>query len=126
WEFLLVVIALEHLEIFHQLLPFIRLDGYYIVTDLTGVPDLFTRVKPILKSLVPWRRSDPRVTELKPWTRVAATLWVLIVIPVILFNLAMLAYGFPRIAATAWDSGAKQLARLGTVDVLQAVLIIVQ
>ena len=38
-----VVIALSHLEMLEQLLPFVRFDGYFIVGDLIGVPDLFTR-----------------------------------------------------------------------------------
>src|SRR5437764_4958224 len=41
FEPLLILIPLQHLEILHQFLPFIRLDGYYIVSDLAGVPDMF-------------------------------------------------------------------------------------
>lgn len=104
FEPLLVVIAVQHLEIVHQLLPFVRLDGYYIVADLTGVPDLFSRLRPILASLVPFRKADKRVTELKWWARAVATVWVLAVVPLLLFNLAILAVTFPRILATAWDS----------------------
>ena len=33
-----------------QLLPFVRFDGYFILSDLVGVPDLFARVAPILRS----------------------------------------------------------------------------
>ena len=36
YEPLLVVIALQNIEIVHQFLPFLRLDGYYVVADLTG------------------------------------------------------------------------------------------
>ena len=32
----------------HQLLPFVRMDGYHILSDLVGVPDLFARIKPTL------------------------------------------------------------------------------
>ena len=46
----------QHLQIIQQLLPFLRLDGYYILSDLTGVPDMFARIKPTLKSLVPGKR----------------------------------------------------------------------
>ena len=38
---LLLVIAATHLEMLEQLLPFVRFDGYFILTDLAGVPDLF-------------------------------------------------------------------------------------
>ena len=45
-EILLLVIALTHLEMLEQLLPFVRFDGYFILSDLVGVPDLFARVPP--------------------------------------------------------------------------------
>ena len=48
-EILLLVIAITHLEMLEQLLPFVRFDGYFILSDLIGVPDLFARVVPILK-----------------------------------------------------------------------------
>jgi hypothetical protein len=34
-----------------QLLPLLRFDGYYVLTDLTGVPDILSRIKPIFRSL---------------------------------------------------------------------------
>jgi putative peptide zinc metalloprotease protein len=104
YEPLLLIIPLQHLEIIHQFLPFIRLDGYYIVSDMTGVPDMFSRIKPTLKSLIPFRRTDDRVTELKPWVRGAVTLYVLTVIPLLLFMFGMMTINAPRIFATAWDS----------------------
>ena len=38
---------ITHLEMLEQLLPFVRFDGYFILSDLAGVPDLFARVVPI-------------------------------------------------------------------------------
>src|SRR5947208_2892783 len=87
WEPLLLLIVVEHFEIVHQLLPVIRLDGYYIVADMTGVPDLFNRIKPILASMVPGRRSDQRVVVLKRWVRWAVTAWVFIVVPLLALQL---------------------------------------
>ena len=57
FEPLLLVIPLQHIEILHQFLPFVRLDGYYIISDLTGVPDMFARIKPTLASFVPWKQT---------------------------------------------------------------------
>ena len=108
FEPLLVLVVVQHIEIAHQLLPVVRLDGYYIVADLTGVPDLFNRIGPILRSLVPGRKPDERVTVLKRWVRIAVTAWVLIVVPLLLFQLLMLLMHLPRILGTAWDSGSKQ------------------
>ena len=104
YEPLLLIIPFQHLEIIHQLLPFIRLDGYYIVSDLTGVPDMFARIKPTLKSLIPWKKAGDEVTALKPWVRVAVTAYVLTVVPLLLFMFGLMLINAPRIFSTAYDS----------------------
>src|SRR5437764_2033342 len=104
YEPLLLIIPFQHLEIMHQFLPFIRLDGYYIVSDLTGVPDMFARIKPTLASLLPWKKASDRVTELKPWVRVVVTAYVLTVVPLLLFMFGMMLINAPRIFSTAYDS----------------------
>jgi putative peptide zinc metalloprotease protein len=108
FEPLLLLVVIQHLEIVHQLLPVVRLDGYYIVADLTGVPDLFARIGPILRSMVPWRASDEKVTVLKPWVRAAVTAWVMIVVPLLIFELFVVLMHLPRILGTAWDSAGDQ------------------
>ncbi len=113
FEPLLLIVPLQHMEIVHQFLPFIRLDGYYIVADLTGVPDMFSRIRPTLTSLLPWKEADPRVTELKPWVRVAVTVYVLAVVPLLLFLFALTVINVPRILSTAWDSFLVQWDKLG-------------
>ncbi|WP_162233261.1 hypothetical protein, partial [Protofrankia coriariae] len=47
---LAVIVLLVHLEAFQQLVPVVRLDGYYILSDLAGVPDLFARIGPVLST----------------------------------------------------------------------------
>ena len=108
WDALLVMIPLQLLQMAHQLLPFVRLDGYLILSDLTGVPDLFARIKPTLRSMLPGREGDERTHALKRWVRVVVTVWVLAVIPVLLLGLVMMAMTLPRLAATAWDSAGLQ------------------
>jgi putative peptide zinc metalloprotease protein len=108
-EAVLLLVIVQHFEIVHQLLPVVRLDGYYIVADLTGVPDLFARIRPILSSLAPWKRADERVTVLKRWVRVAVTVWVLVVVPLLVLQLLMVLIHLPRIVGTAVDSGTKQV-----------------
>ena len=49
----LLLVVLLHVEMVQQLLPLVRLDGYFILADLTGVPDLFARVGPVLRGLLP-------------------------------------------------------------------------
>jgi putative peptide zinc metalloprotease protein len=83
---LLVAIVLLHIGTATQFMPVIRLDGYYILSDLIGVPDLFSRLGPVLTSMIPGRATHPRVLELKPWVRRTITLWVVIAVPVLLFK----------------------------------------
>lgn len=129
-ESLLLVIVVQHLEMVHQLIPVVRLDGYYILSDLVGVPDLFSRIRPILRSLLPFKKPDPRVTELKRWVRFAVGAWVLIVIPLLALNIVMLLSQFPRILSTAWDSASQRSdVFVGSVDrgdALSAVASVVQ
>jgi putative peptide zinc metalloprotease protein len=115
FEPLLAIVLVQHIEMVHQLLPFLRLDGYYIVADLTGVPDMFARVRPVLGSLLPWhwRHPDARVQELKLWARAAVTAWVLLTVPILLYLYGMLVVNLPRILATAWDSGRRQAGDIG-------------
>ena len=109
WDPLLVVVPLQLLQMLRQLLPFVRLDGYHILADLTGVPDLFARIKPIMRSFLPGRhRHDERVAGLKRWVRVVVTIWVLTVVPLLTFALIMMALTLPRLLSTAWDSLQRQ------------------
>lgn len=107
FEPLLLLAVIQHFEIAHQLLPIVRLDGYYIIADATGVPDLFARIRPILTSMVPGRKPDEQVRVLKPWVRVAVTAWVLVVVPLLVFQLVIVLLHLPRILGTAWDSASE-------------------
>jgi putative peptide zinc metalloprotease protein len=112
WEPLLILIPLQHFQILQQFLPFLRLDGYYILSDLVGVPDLFARIKPTLKSAVPGQETEDAAAQLKGWVRVVTTLWVLLLIPVLAFTFGMMIFNLPRMIATAWDSFFVQLDKV--------------
>ena len=107
-EALLLLIPIQLLQMLRQLLPFVRFDGYHILADITGVPDLFAHMKPTLLAMLPWRRRNLPRQALKPWARAVVTTWVLIVIPVLIFSLITMVRVLPRVAATAWDSLARQ------------------
>ena len=107
-ELLLVVIAFTHLEMLEQLLPFVRFDGYYILSDLVGVPDLFARVLPILKSALPRGRRDPRVTGLRRRARILVTGWVACVIPLLALSLGYMLLHLPAINRALWRSASWQ------------------
>jgi putative peptide zinc metalloprotease protein len=136
FEALVLVILGQHLIVLQQMIPALRFDGYYVLSDMTGVPDILGRIKPILASLIPGREPGPRVTELKPWARRAVTTYVVLLVPVLLGLLVVLVMVAPRIFATAYDSfglqtdrvadaisdGAVALATLGVLQVLLLLL----
>ncbi|HEX2178996.1 MAG TPA: hypothetical protein VHL54_05675, partial [Actinomycetota bacterium] len=68
-------VVAQFLIIVQQLLPFLRLDGYYLVSDLTGVPDLFGHLQPALRNLLPGRAVDPSFAGLRSGVRRAVTVW---------------------------------------------------
>jgi putative peptide zinc metalloprotease protein len=111
-EVLLLVIAITHLEMLEQLLPFVRFDGYFILSDLVGVPDLFARVVPVVRSsLSRWpgasgRRRDPRATGLRRGARIVITVWVLCVIPLLAFTLGYLVVYLPEVNRALWHSAS--------------------
>lgn len=124
FDALLLVVVTQVLQMVRQLLPLVRFDGYHILADATGVPDLFQRIKPTLLSLVPWRRRDPEAQVLKPWARAVVTAWVLITVPLLLFSLVLMVLSLPRLLGTAWDSAQKQYAMFNSAltggDILDA------
>ncbi len=104
FEPILLLVILQTFAIVQQAMPFLRLDGYYIVSDLTGVPDILSRIRPVLASLLPWREADDRVTELKPWVRIVVTGYIIVLVPVLAGLLVLMLVHAPRMFATAYDS----------------------
>src|ERR1019366_1288138 len=117
----LPAVALIHMEILQQLLPSLRLDGYFILADAIGVPDLFRRIAPILRSLIPGRPADPRVQGLKRAPRVILTAWVLFVVPMLGVELTLIVVHGPGLIRTfARSLGAQVdilIAQSGRADV---------
>jgi putative peptide zinc metalloprotease protein len=107
-QLLLLVIAVTHLEMLEQLMPFVRFDGYFILSDLIGVPDLFARVVPIVKSALPGGRRDPRVTGLQRRAQIVVTAWVLCVIPLLALGLGYLVLHLPAADRVLWRSASLQ------------------
>ena len=113
-EFLLLVVFFIVLQIVHQSLPFVRLDGYWTLADLTGMPDLFSQMGPFLRSLLPipgWR--GRKLPPIKFWVKLVFILYILITIPLLLFLAFLMITRAPSVLATAWTSFLEQAARLG-------------
>jgi putative peptide zinc metalloprotease protein len=105
-EVLLLVIAFTHLEMLEQLLPFVRFDGYFILSDLIGVPDLFARIVPVRRNVTARGHRDPRVTGLRRRARIAVTAWVACVIPLLAFSIGSLLLYLPALNRALWHSAS--------------------
>jgi putative peptide zinc metalloprotease protein len=86
-----------------QMLPFVRFDGYFILSDLIGVPDLFARVGPVLGTIFA-RGRHTRVAALRRPARRMITAWVLCVIPVLAFAIGSLLLYLPAFNRSLWLS----------------------
>ena len=102
YEPILVALLYVNLEILQQLLPTMRFDGYYIMSDLAGIPDLFKYIKPILRRTLLRRPPDALLRDLKRWPQVFVAFWVLAVFPVMILQLSLIAVRVPDLISLAW------------------------
>jgi putative peptide zinc metalloprotease protein len=100
-------VVLIHITMIQQMLPVVRLDGYYVLSDLVGVPDLFGRIKPLVTGLIPGR-SDPHVDQLHASARRIVTAWVLISVPVLVFGFGLFIWHLPKLGRDTYHSAQLQ------------------
>ena len=113
WDAILLIIATQVLQMLRQLAPLVRFDGYHVLADITGVPDLYHRIKPTLLGLLPGRWKSAEASVLRPWARAVVTAWVLIVVPVLLATTVLMVLALPRLIGTAVASLGDQAELLG-------------
>lgn len=108
WDAVLLLVATQILQMLRQLLPLVRFDGYHVLADVTGIPDLFHWIAPTLTGLLPWHWKDPEPRRLKPWARAVITAWVLAVVPMLALALVTLVLTLPRMLGTAWSAAGER------------------
>ncbi|MGI8854682.1 MAG: hypothetical protein ACR2JW_02940, partial [Thermomicrobiales bacterium] len=115
-SFLLLGVLLIDVDIIHQCLPFVRLDGYWTLADITGIPDFFSYMGPFLRSVLPIKKKegDEKLPEFKRWVKVLFALYIIVTIPILAFLLFEMLKNVPRILATAWDSFHQQGSALSS------------
>ncbi|HEX2251461.1 MAG TPA: hypothetical protein VHH32_14030, partial [Gemmatimonadales bacterium] len=110
-EFLFLVVVLINIDIIYQLLPFVRLDGYWAFADLTGIPDPLSQMGPFLRSM---RGSQggagPRLPPLKRWVKVAFVIYSALTIPVLALLLYLMITRLPMVLGRLWSSLQQQAA----------------
>lgn len=83
-----------------QLVPFLRFDGYYVVCDVVGVPDLFGQL----------RRRRPLTRR----ARVVVTVWGVVTVAALVAAAAMTAWRGPSFVRSTWNAFELQALALGT------------
>jgi putative peptide zinc metalloprotease protein len=101
WEALLLLVATQVLQMVQQLLPLFRFDGYHLLADLAGVPDLYHRIRPTLVGLLPHLWNLPENKVLTRRARAIITLWVLVTVPMMVLMLLGLVAAVPRLVGSA-------------------------
>jgi len=122
-EALLLAAVAINLEVIRQSLPFLRLDGYWTLTDLAGVPDFLSMVGPWLRSALPlpWWRGQ-RLPPLRRWVAGVFAGYLAITIPLLALMLYHLLRAMPATAeATGRAAGQQAAALLAAVEAGQPV-----
>jgi putative peptide zinc metalloprotease protein len=89
-----------------QLMPFARFDGYFILSDLVGVPDLFGHVVPVLRGGRSSGPQDQGTAGLHRHARTVITGWVLCVIPLLTLIFGYLLLHLPATLRDLWHSAS--------------------
>jgi putative peptide zinc metalloprotease protein len=130
FEPLLAAVVAEHFLILDQLMPWVRFDGYYVVTDLTGVPDILARVRPALQSLIPGRPRHPEISALRPAARRLLFAYLASLVLFVAVALAALVMQGPALFAAGWDSIPGHLDALRTAvhmwDLPMGIVVLIQ
>lgn len=115
FEPLLLAVVLIDLEAVRQLLPFGRLDGYWVLADLTGIPDPISQIAPFLRRAVSNDRlPGSRLPPLRPWVGRIFVAYIALAVPVLAVFVVFLLSRVPDLVGLAWDALRLQAAQLAT------------
>ena len=115
FEALLLAVLLIDIEAIRQLLPFGRLDGYWVLADLTGIPDPLSQMSPFVRRALPQDRvQGPRLPQLRPWVSRIFAVYIALALPVIGIVIVFLLFRLPVLVGLLWDALRLQVAQLAT------------
>ena len=130
-EMLLFSLFLIDLEILEQFIPFIRLDGYWLVCDLTGIPDLFSQMVPFLRSLLPppfeailnkttnRPATGQKLPEMKTWVKAVFCAYIVVTVPILVYVFARMILSLPDLVSQAETGVRVQIELLRQIDVVR-------
>jgi putative peptide zinc metalloprotease protein len=106
----LVLIMLIDIEVGRQFLPIGRLDGYWALADITGVPDFFSRLVPFVASLLPLPVPDSmKLPELTSRAKKAFLAYIVLVLLGSGIFFGYVLTHLPRLLETAGNAFSSQL-----------------
>ena len=112
-EFLLLVVLIIDIDIARQSLPFVRYDGYWLLSDLIGMPDLLSYMGAFLRRAVPTRgRKAQKLPQLKTWVAAVYGLYVAATIPLLALMLVLMVKRTPDVLASAAEAARLPLVLL--------------
>jgi len=115
-------VLLIQMEVVRQLLPFVRLDGYWLLADLTGIPDFFSQTGPVMNRMT--------AAALKPWARTCFLAYLAVTIPLLVVLFVLIVLGLPHLLLMTWTAMQRQFAvfawAVGSRDVLAVAAVATQ
>jgi putative peptide zinc metalloprotease protein len=109
-EVLLLLAILSNINSAYQFFPLIRLDGYWVLADLTGVPDFYSMMGAFIRSIVPipaWKGA--KLPPLRPWVKAIFAVYTFVGFPAMLLFLYMLIKRLPMLYERTWTAFAGQV-----------------
>ena len=112
-EWLLVTVVIIDLLLVRQLIPLVRFDGYWALTDLIGIPDVLAQVKLALRERFRKTRMRTRQADLKPWAGVAFAVYAVFTVPLLAAVVMLLMLRAPAVFSALLSAFLVALDRLG-------------
>ena len=142
-ELYLFSVLLIDLAIFEQFIPVIRLDGYWLLCDITGIPDFFSYMTPFMSRSLPSQAGQllqdvtgtpatkaSGLPELKRWVKAVFISYIVITVPLLAYVFVAMIISLPELFTTAWGGLQAQIAILHAVnfrhDFVTVVLVLLQ
>jgi putative peptide zinc metalloprotease protein len=113
----LFAVLVIDLMILRQCLPFVRMDGYWALADLTGLPDFFSLIGPFVRSLLPASATNSggsRLPRLKAWVKAVFVVYIVVAVPLLALLFVVLIVSLPQLLATTWEALSLQVAMLSS------------
>jgi putative peptide zinc metalloprotease protein len=98
---LLLVIAAMVIEILEQMMPFVRSDGYWAVSDVAGVPDLYAYMGSAFRR---GKGSGSQVAQLSTSSRRLVMAWSAVTMIALPLGIAFFFFALPTLLVSSWRS----------------------